>query len=232
MLHSQAWRDFIVNLREATQLLRADPASAGAARHSFPSKSDLALTAALTKGCVMLTSGRLQGCIESQTQEFLERIDESGVMVDSLPEDLRGALCSQYFRGKSTLSSADTIEVHKTYAALWISGTVLPAGLLKTDSLPDEIWNPRPHRVRKLMRRCDIDLFSQIQRDHGSSYLEDMRRYVDELIDFRNAVAHGSEVLLWTAGDVLFRMRWATRLARTCDRALGQKLVEITGDGW
>ncbi len=229
---SQAWREFIVNRREAMQLLRADPTHARPGAHGFATKSELALSAALTNGCVMLMSGRLQGCIESQAQEFLERIDESGVVVNRLPEALRAALCSQYFAGRRQLKPHQVAELHERYAVLWIDGSRLPEGTLKTNSLPDRIWNPRPDRVRTLMQRCDIDLFDWIDRRHGRRYREDMMAYVEELVEVRNAVAHGAPATAWTTGDVVLRMQWASRLAYACDQAFGDRLSSITGHGW
>ncbi len=81
MATSRAWADFLEDLREATQLLRADPSSVYASRAASEQNApapttSVALTNALMKGCVMLVSGRLQGCIESQVQEFLERVDQ------------------------------------------------------------------------------------------------------------------------------------------------------------
>src|SRR4051794_5785609 len=102
MPSSQAWSEFLENLREATTLLRADPASSYAKREAvakglpIPTAS-IALTSAVTKGCVMLVSGRLQGCIASQIEEFLERIDQSGAIVDLIPETLRAQLCRWYY---------------------------------------------------------------------------------------------------------------------------------------
>jgi len=214
------------------QLLRADPLHVHRRHQAFPSKADHALSAALIKGCVMLFSGRLQGCIESQTQEFLERIDQSGIVVDLLPESLRAALCSQYFGGKSRLKPAETAELHQRYAVLWTPGAMLPSGTLRTDSLPDKSGNPWPSRVATLMRRCDIDLFGDLEHQRGKRYRDAMTTYVDELIDMRNNVAHGSPVTAWTTADLVLRMQWACRMAHACDQALGDKLLTITGSSW
>lgn len=186
---------------------------------------------AMTKGCVMLVSGRLQGCIESQTQEFLERIDQSGVATDQLPEILRAELCERYL-DRRRAKPGEVAEMHRRYAVLWVEGRSLPAGTLRTDSLPDRVWNPWPEKVQALLRRCDVNLFERIESRHGPRYLRDLKEYGGELITYRNDVAHGSEPALWTVGDVLLRIRWAQRLARHCDVALGNQLEQITGRGW
>lgn len=234
---SQAWSEFLDNLREATTLLRVDPASEYAKREAaangLPSPTaSIALTDAVNKGCVMLLSGRLQGCIASLIEEFLERIDQSGVIVDAIPETLRAQLCRWYHDKPGRLSAEQTRMVHTRYAILWTPGSVLPAGTLKTDSLAEE-GNPWPDKVHGLMKRCDVDLNAQIVADHGQPYLDDLQNYVGELMDFRNAVAHGENPgANWTAGDVRLRMRWVTRMARACDKGLGAKLTAITGTGW
>lgn len=237
MLSSQAWSEFLENLREATTLLRADPTSEyakrGAAAKGRPAPpASIALTNAVNKGCVMLLSGRLQGCIASLLEEFLERIDESGVVVDLIPETLRAQLCRWYREKPGRLSAEETKVVHTRYAVLWTAGSALPIGTLKTDSLRDD-GNPWPNKVHELMRRCDVDLNAQIVIDHGHTYLDDLQSYVGELMDYRNAVAHGDDPgANWTAADVRLRMTWATRMARACDRGLGTKLTAITGSGW
>ncbi|MDO8186391.1 hypothetical protein Q5424_08870 [Conexibacter sp. JD483] len=236
MATSQAWGDFIVNLREAVQLLVANPSSPTMQR-SMP-KPDRrrgghsgALSMAMTKGCVMLVSGRLQGCLESQAQEFLERIDQSGTATRKLPEVLRAELCERYMDRRKA-KPEQLAEMHRRYAVLWIEEASLPAGTLRTDSLPDRVWNPWPEKAQALLRRCDINLFERIETKHGSRYLRDLKEYGGELVTYRNDVAHGGEPALWTVTDVLLRIRWAQRLARHCDAALGDKLEAVTGRGW
>jgi hypothetical protein len=236
-MSSQAWSDFLVNLREATTLLRADPTSEYAKRRAAINEAALpppsiALTNAINKGCVLLLSGRLQAFVASLLEEFLERIDQSGVVVDLIPEDLRAQLCRCYYEKSGPPNAFQTMQAHKRYAVLWTAGVVLPAGTIKTDSLRDD-KNPRPDFVKGLMQRCDVDVYKQILVTYGEAYLKDLQEYVGELIDFRNAVAHGDDAAgSWTASDVRLRMRWATRLARACDKALGAQLDAITGTGW
>lgn len=236
MATSQAWHDFLVNLREATTLLRADPSSAYVARRAAANQVELlapsiALTNATNKGCVLLLSGRLQGFVSSLLEEFLERVDQSGVIVDQMPEKLRGELCRCYYE-KPNPNWELTMLAHKQYAVLWTPGAALPVGTLKTDSLGDDA-NPWPHIVQGILRRCGVDLYERIVAAHGTPYLRDLEEYVGELVRFRNSVAHGDEPSgNWTAADVRLRMRWATRLARACDAALGDQLEAITGHGW
>jgi hypothetical protein len=234
---SQAWHSFLRTLREANQLLRADPTGSYAARAAqlrgeAPPTSSVELTNALTKGCVLLTSGRLQGCIEAQLQEFLEQIDSSGITPDAIPETLRAWLCWRFLDEGTGTKEEKTSRVHQQYVPLWTTGVPLPRGTIKTDSLPDKVWNPWPTRVQRLLKHCDIDLFARIKAEHGKPYLEDLKTYVDSLVQFRNEVAHGDEPAPWTAADVRLRMQWAVRLARACDHAIGDQLQSITGTSW
>jgi hypothetical protein len=180
----------------------------------------------------MLLSGRLQGCISSAIEEFLERIDQSGVVVDQIPETVRAQLCRFYYDNAGRPTEHQTKELHKKYAILWTPGSALPPGTLKPDSLGDD-GNPWPDRVQGLMKRCDVDLYARVTAQHGAPYLDDLKDYVGELMKFRNAVAHGDNpASTWSAGDVRLRMTWAIRLARACDAGLGAKLATITGTGW
>lgn len=240
---SQAWAQFLVHLREATALLRADPASTYAKRRAAatgqdPPAASVELTNALNKGCALLLSGRLQGCVQAQMEEFLERIDSSGVVVDSIPTEVRAALSSTFHDGENRKKRRlrptleQTAEVHAKYAVLWTSGSVLPAGTLKTDSFADE-GNPWPSHVQGLLRRCGADPLTLLEATKGKQYRENLESYVGELIDFRNSVAHGEEPNgTWSAGDVRLHMQWVTRMARACDAALEQQLLTITGNGW
>lgn len=234
---SEAWGEFLANLREATTLLRADPTSRYAMRQatmvgaSIPAAS-ITQTEAINKGCVLLVSGRLQGYIAAVVEEFLERIDASGVQVDQIPESLRTQLCRWYHAPRKRPSELEIREVHKRYAVLWTAGAALPPGTIKADCF-DEGKNPWSDNVQAQLRRCGVDLFQLVEDSQGAGYLQDLRTYVDELVKFRNSVAHGDNPAnTWTAADVRLRMAWAIRLARACDGYLGEELAAVTGASW
>ncbi len=235
MKHSQAWREFLDHMREVTQLLRVDPQSEHSARRLGSRAVNVQLSIALTKACVLMTSGRLQGCIESIVAEFLEELGRSAIKVDAIPEVLRGNLCLRFpmARDDHRPAALKTAEMHKAYHVLWEPGTDLRPGTLRTDSLPDAVWNPWPKKTQELLARCDVDLFGSVESVHGKSYLGDMQKHVSDLVEFRNQVAHGDEPAALSASDVRLRMKWAIRLARACDEALGARLASLTGGpGW
>ncbi len=153
-------------------------------------------------------------------------------MVDLIPEVLRAALSERYLPRSARGKLPDIAQRHRRYAPLWTSGAALPVGTIKTDSLPDEVWNPWPDKVQGLLRRCDIELYSEVEQEHGRPYLDDLKQYVEELVRFRNEVAHGDEPSPWTARDVRLRIKWVSRLARACDQALDRRLTTVTGAGW
>ncbi|HEX6206131.1 MAG TPA: hypothetical protein VFZ29_10040 [Solirubrobacterales bacterium] len=181
-----------------------------------------------------LTSGRLQGCLTSQVQEFLERIDQSGIVVDRVPEVLRAQLILRYPRqDPSDDAVTHAIKAQNAYASLWQSGSSMQPGTVKTGCLPDKIWNPRPKKANELLARCDVDLFGWIIENHDDRYLSEMKTHGDRLIEFRNEVVHGDEPQPVSTGEVWVSMRWAVRLARAADESLGAKLTELTGGpGW
>jgi hypothetical protein len=234
MNRSQAWRDFLEHLREITELIRADPDSSYSIRRVGSQTPNVQLKSASTKACMLLISGRLQGCVAAQTQEFLECLDGSGIVVDRIPEVLRAELVVRYPAPRGQREAVPrTILAQKTYAPLWIPGTTLQRGTIRTASLPDKVWNPWPEKVAELLARCGVDLFDEISRKWGNGYLEDLKTYVRQLVEFRNMVAHGDEPQPVGINDVRLYMKWAVRLARACDEALGAKLAALTsGPGW
>jgi hypothetical protein len=230
MRPSSAWRDFLEHLREITELLRVDPASSYAQRKTGHRVTNVDLSSALTKAAMLLTSGRLQGCIVSQVQEFLERIDHSGMPVDQIPDVLRAHLALRYPKSEPHEQNVlHAIAVQQANAPLWTAGVNVQPGMIKTSSLPDSVWNPWPNKVQELLGRCDIDLFSYINQQHGSTYLMDLKTNVKELVEFRNKVAHGDEPQPVGTPEVRRSMRWAIRLARASDIAFAEKLTELTG---
>jgi hypothetical protein len=230
MTPSSAWRDFLGHLREITELLRADPSSSYAERKNHQRIANVELSSAITKAAMSLTSGRLQGCLTSQVQEFLERIDQSGMSVDRIPEVLRAQLALRYPRLEPNEQKVlHAIAVQQANAPLWTAGVTVQPGMIKTSSLPDDVWNPWPKKANELLGRCDVDLFSHIERQHGTTYLRDLKTHVDDLVEFRNEVVHGDEPQPVSASDVRRSMRWAIRMARASDVALGEKLTELTG---
>lgn len=175
-----------------------------------------------------LTSGRLQGCVASQVQEFLERLDQSALAVEDLPEVLRAHLSLRYPRSaKRKVNHA--IEVQKASAPLWTAGATIQPGTIKTSSLPDSVWNPWPDRVQELLERCEIDLYREIRSEYGEQYLSDLITYVNDLVEFRNKVAHGDEPQPVGTAEVRRCMRWSVRLARASDQSLARKLSSLTG---
>lgn len=230
MTPSSAWRDFLDHLREITELLRADPSSSYSERKNGQRITNVELSSAITKAAMLLTSGRLQGCLASQVQEFLERIDQSGMPVEQIPEVLRAHLALRYPKSEPNEQNVlHAITVQQANAPLWTTGVTVQPGMIKTSSLPDPVWNPWPRKVDELLGRCDISLFSRISQQHGATYLRDLKTYVEDLVEFRNKVAHGDEPQPVGASDVWRSMRWAIRLARASDVALAERLTELTG---
>lgn len=230
MTRSSAWREFLDHLREITELLRADPSSSYSGRRNGQRTTNVELSSAITKAAMLLTSGRLQGCLASQVQEFLERIDQSGMPVEHIPEVLRANLALRFPKADPNEQNVlHAIAVQQANAPLWTAGVTVLPGMIKTSSLPDPVWNPWPKKVNDLLGRCDVDLFSHISQRHGAVYLSDLKTYVGDLVEFRNKVAHGDEPQPVGASDVWRSMRWAIRLARAVDSSLAEKLTELTG---
>lgn len=226
---SIAWVAFLDRLREVAQLWRADPSSPYylAASGTAP---NLRLSSALGRSSVLLTCGHLQGYVESVVQEFLERIDDVGVVAGQLPSTLRGELCVRYpYAAPNAKRFAKAEEVHRSYLPLWMDDAPIPPGTLRTDSLVDSVWNPWPHKVVELLGRIDIDLSDRVASAQGAQYWLDLCTYVNELIEKRNGIAHGDENVSVTPDDARRYMQWSTRLARACEVALADALEPLVG---
>jgi hypothetical protein len=105
--------------------------------------------------------------------------------------------------------------------------------MIKTGSLVDPVWNPWPSKTQNLLERAGVDLFYYIGQRHGKQYLHDLTAYVGELIEKRNKIAHGDNSVTTTVTDIRRYMQWSSRLARSCDEALGMQLGTIIGSsGW
>lgn len=229
MGRSASWQAFLGHLREITQLIRADPSSRYSERRVGRQTANADLTSAITKAAMSLTSGRLQGCLSSQVQEFLEGIDQSGMHVDQIPEVLRANLILRYPKQRTDDSIAHTIKAQQATATLWQHGAVVQTGTIRTSCLPDAVWNPWPKKASQLLARCDVDLYAWIIETHGGRYLGEMKTEVSKLVKFRNEVVHGDEPQPVSTAEVWRSIRWAARLARDADDALGEKLAQLTG---
>lgn len=233
---SGAWVTYVEHLREVAQLLRADPASRygkSGTTLGVSSTADGYLSAGSCRGALVLTCSYLQGYVGSAVQEFLERVDASALDVALLPRDLRAELCLRFPYPAHVKEAPDQTElVHRSYAVLWQDGATLPPGTLRTGSLVDPSANPWPNSVATLLKLLDVDVYAQLRDLGGVPWVAGVKDNVKELVMSRNKVAHGDDSVAVTADDVRRLMQWATRLARSADLALANKLVELTAAGW
>lgn len=232
---SEAWRRYLDDLREVAQLLVADPQSRfGKKQYSPPvlgRGQEVRLSAALSRGALVLTCSHLQGYFLSVVQEFLERVDSASVEAGRLPIELRAKLCLR-FPVDSDDEVMNTAAVHTTYAPLWRDAERIPPGTIRTDSLTDPSANPWPTTVRAVLMALGIDIFDFIGRDAGGPRVTAIKTQVNELVMSRNKLAHGDDSVQVTADDVRRLMQWSTRFARDADRAMDSRLRDLTGVGW
>lgn len=234
--HSSAWRTYVDHLREVAQLLVADPASRYGKSRAAPREKrrhDDYLTAGLCRGALVLTCSYLQGYFASALQEFLERIDESGVDVAELPRDLKSELCMRFPFPPHVKDERERAElIHRTYGVLWRDGTSLPPGTIRTGSLSDPSANPWPNSIASLMKLVDVDVYDTLRQTGGMPWVTGVKDGVKELVMSRNKIAHGDDTVQVTADDVRRLMHWATRMARAADVGLRLKLLALTGSDW
>jgi hypothetical protein len=171
--------------------------------------------------------------LASALQEFLERLDASGLDVALLPRDLKSELCLRFPFPSHIKDPRDQAElVHRTYDVLWQDGTPLPKGTIRTGSLTDPTANPWPNSVASLFNVVEVDVYQSLRNAGGVGWITGVKDNVKELVMSRNRVAHGDDTVQVTADDVRRLMQWATRFARATDDALGAKLGALTGTSW
>lgn len=234
---SAAWRGYLDRLREVAQLLVADPESRfGKRQYTAPQLGrghEVRLSAALTRGALVLTCSHLQGFFLSVVQEFLESIDRAELNAGDLPPSLRSQLCLRFPFPAELRDDLEKIEhAHRNYASLWVDDAPIPQGTIRTESLGDPSANPWPSTIQSLLENVDVDIFDYIGRAAGSERVNGIKTYVKELVKSRNKLAHGDDSVQVTSDDVRRLMQWSTRFARATDQALGAKLEELTGNAW
>jgi hypothetical protein len=233
MAKSLAWLEFLDRLREVASLWRIDPLSPyfrGSPASATPS---VRVSAALGRAAILLTSAHLQGYLESVTQEFLERIDGSGVDVARISLRLRGELSARFPPSGDTMPRYEkAAEAHRDYLPLWTDGIAIPVGTIRTDSLTDSVWNPWWKAVKALLERADVELWGELVVRYGPADAGDVVTHLDELVESRNKLAHGDNSVSATPTDLLRYARAAARMARATDASLDGRLTSVIGVGW
>ena len=229
MPRSNAYKDFLLNRREVLELLHVAPTESEQLR----SRKQLALANALFRGSVVLLSSHLEGYCEQVTVEGIDAINVAKPIVDKLPEQLRLAQTKQLLRDahestnfKKKIKAIRQFAVD--YPGLWDSK--LPFVQLTSDPLVRTFANPAPEKITRLFKHFgDTDDVVQIAvRMDKSNHRFIIIAKVAELIEKRNAIAHGTLINL-TRQDINTYQICALKLVCRLDIVVGKQIQKMTG---
>ena len=221
---SQAAAALSAGIAEVAELLRADPAPAG----GISPAPDL--SKALARASVVLIVSHLERFIHASNEAAALRINATATTGDRLPHLLRlrhsRLAIDEVFHTQWLKRGTGLAKLVSDNSWLWTDGT---AGTLDHDRVLDWMKTPSPRSLVKYYRVWGVDnVFDAITR--APHVRGDLLLRLTEVVDKRNAIAHGDASVNPTTADVRAYLRAvATFVART-DRLLARRLATITGN--
>lgn len=188
------------------------------------------------RAATVVLCSHLEGYVESVFLEGWESVEREGVLVGSLPPDLRRQVFlvegRQLFDKRHDKGFEKKVEdFFSSWGHLLESGMPFDLRKSRADCLPDQLNTPSPEHISILFRAYGIeDIFEMIESITEEQILaETLRRGVGDLVNARHAIAHGDSSAIPTDGDVNRYSKVASLACRHIDAALGIRLEEISG---
>lgn len=177
----------------------------------------------------MLLVGHLERYVRAVNEEAVAFLNDSSAPSAALDELIRlrharraidELAQTQWHHRANSLAS-----LFEGNAWLWTGGT---AGELSHERLIDWMKSPNPKSLVKYYRGWGVhDVYESITRAQHTR--QDLRLRIGEVVDKRNAIAHGDASVQATPSDVLTYRRAIRRFVDRCDRLLARRLARITG---
>jgi hypothetical protein len=182
----------------------------------------------LGRACVVLLSSHFERYVYAVNEEAASFVNGAPLTGDLLPEALRLIHSKPVFDGIAQTSwdrRADKLlEMARNESWLWLTGAT---GRLDADRLLHWMTAPKPDKLIRYYKYWGIqDVFSGITRSaqtRGRLFF-----LVSELVDKRNAIAHGDASAQATRTDV---QRYITTVKTFCsraDRLFARRLAQLT----
>lgn len=217
----------LVSLEDGIAEVRELQAAAPRLTGSTPGA--LSLTRAVGRASVVILSSHLEGYIDSVNLEAASVVNAVGIQAAQLSESLRllhtkpavEVLTGTSWEGQARAKHLS--EFVTTDAWLWGSGGV---GVLEPDRLLMWMKSPNPKALTRYFRYWGIDdIFERITRAPHTK--DDLWRRLKELVDKRNAIAHGDLGTSVTAADIRAYLRAVETFAARSDAALARQLSRL-----
>lgn len=221
---SQAAAALTAGVAEVIELLRADPAPQGGI------SPRPALSKAIARASVVLIVSHLERFIYASNEAATLRISSTATAGDRLPNLLRlrhsRLTVDDVFHTQWLRRGPGLEQLVAGNSWLWTNGA---AGTLNHERLLDWMTTPNPKSLVKYYRIWGVDnVFNSITR--GSQVRADLLLRITEVVDKRNAIAHGDASVDPTRADVRAYLRAVATFAYRTDRLLARRLATITGN--
>lgn len=186
---------------------------------------------AIRRATTVVLSSHYERYVYAVNEEAVDAVNAAAVLSERLPRDLRlyhtkpavERLAGTSWEAEPRVTALESFVREEAW--LWIEGS---SGGLQHGRLLEFMTAPKPDAVRRYFRTWDIpDIFSAITRTpHVRAKV-----YVGllDLVDKRNAIAHGDVGVVPTHHDVV-KYRGAVRTFCTrADKALARRMEQLLG---
>ena len=219
---SQAFRVMEDRLEEVRILSRSDPIKRDV------QSSELTLSRAVNRACVLLLSAHLEGYVEDVTVEALDCLLSLTACVDNLPLLLRSVhaedhlLALEQVRDRNVRAS-QIRDLIASEMDLWSKGNRLRVGMLRSRAVCKQMNNPGSREIRKFLELLGIDIRGWLVQTQE----QDLLGRTDSLVARRNAIAHGEVSASVTHLDVESFLQTIEALAQAIDAAMADAVMHI-----
>lgn len=188
------------------------------------------LARAIGRASVVLLSSHLEAFIYALNAEAVATVNSAGVESARLPQALRllhsksavDAISATSWENNARAGQLESYNVSDAW--LWSNGV----GTLEGDRLLVWMKSPGPKNLKRYFAYWGIDdVFGRIAR-RPAIRIELWRR-LNELVDKRNAIAHGDLGTAVTPDDVRLYLKAVQTLGERVDRALSAQLSRLCG---
>ncbi|WP_140873504.1 MAE_28990/MAE_18760 family HEPN-like nuclease [Myxococcus xanthus] len=227
---SQARKDLTGRLDEVQLLSSSDPVRKAQAIQPTlnPSTSEMKLSNAINRACLILLSAHVEGFLEDVVVEALDALVTHGANVDQLPLLLRALHAEDHLKNiehlKDVNMRAPKIEkMFITEAALWGIGTPIQQQMIRAKMVCGEMNNPGSREMRRFLALLGVDIENHLSRAGAAN----LTNQLNGLVGKRNAIAHGEVGASATFTDIDNYLSMISELCRHIDDAVAETIRKI-----
>ncbi|MCL5290717.1 MAG: MAE_28990/MAE_18760 family HEPN-like nuclease [Firmicutes bacterium] len=193
------------------------------------------LSAPVIRAGIVLLFSHIEGYIEDVVQEAIDKINNSGINVSTLPYNLRVAHCMPTIQEITKITDPEKLDealkiLMQSNYHFWF-GDTLPPIKLETDCLTKNFANPSYEHIDKLFRNLGI------RRFFGSLYslgfkpqkIQAIKSTLDTLASLRHDIAHGNFSTSCSFLDLCRHIVVVNVFCEAVDARLGLHIKSLTG---